>query len=251
MRNTERQQWQALLKYHPNFLNIASWIDGPDPPDVLVTDLQNRRIGVELTEWLNEAQTKAATDHAKARDQWLATLDSENVQPPTNYSSVNVEFRSDAKFHAKDAATFRREFYEFLFGIDAKWEKEMEGNPQKFEMDFSAFPTLKPQIELIRFNDYSVRHQLGTKWVVGDLPGGAYDPLAASVALSELIAKKAAKPNYQTLKQEQRLDEHDLVIVYGDLSLTRNTPLVASTWTFRDVLKFARSEFARLGGPFD
>lgn len=54
MKPEEKLLFETFIIAHPDFRDIKSWIPGPDPPDVIATDSRARRIGIELTEWLDK-----------------------------------------------------------------------------------------------------------------------------------------------------------------------------------------------------
>ena len=72
----------TFISTHPDFLDIKTWIPGPEPPDVIATDSRARLIGIELTEWLGERQTTPSVSDLENRMKWLSALDSENHAPP-------------------------------------------------------------------------------------------------------------------------------------------------------------------------
>jgi len=45
---------------------IASVVDGPDPPDVLCAAASGRRVGVELTKWVEHNQITSGKEAASA-----------------------------------------------------------------------------------------------------------------------------------------------------------------------------------------
>jgi hypothetical protein len=57
MKPEEKLLFETFLTTHPDFLDIKAWVPGPEPPDVIATDSHARKIGIELTEWLDKEQT--------------------------------------------------------------------------------------------------------------------------------------------------------------------------------------------------
>lgn len=45
---------------------------------MIITDVQNRQIGVELTEWLDKRQTTPSIGEQKNQMKWLDSLDTEH-----------------------------------------------------------------------------------------------------------------------------------------------------------------------------
>jgi hypothetical protein len=56
MKPEEKLFWETFIMVHLEFLAMKSWIPGPEPPDVIITDASDRKVGIELTEWLDKRQ---------------------------------------------------------------------------------------------------------------------------------------------------------------------------------------------------
>ena len=58
LRDDEREAWRSFLAAEPEFTcdPIGSAVDGPDPPDVLCVTISGKKIGVELTKWVEREQ---------------------------------------------------------------------------------------------------------------------------------------------------------------------------------------------------
>jgi hypothetical protein len=213
VRPEEKFFFETFMTVHPDFLEVKTWKPGPEPPDVILTDIHDRRVGIELTEWLDKRQTTASVTDRENEMKWLATLDTENSTPPQNFQAVYIRFRSRTRFSPQEAASFRKEFYELMSHVDGAWEHEMADTPQKICTDFSDYPTLHKHVHLIRFQDaMPLRPQ---RWAVATPKGGAYDPRWATEALLERIEEEKSKPNYRNLKTQDRLAELVLLIHYG------------------------------------
>jgi hypothetical protein len=252
MNREERTLFAVFLQTHPDFLNHANWLEGPDPPDAFLIDKEGRIIGVELTEWLSDEQTTPSIASQERELGWFNVLSSEKHPPPRSFAFVTVSFRADMKAPRGKEDDFVKEFYELMAYVDESWEREMADNPQKLWNDFSKYPTLGKQVSLVRFVDQAaLRPTEGNRWILGTPKGGAYDPRQATNVLLERIAEKKRKANYATLKSEYRLAELVLLVHYGIRGLLHNTPLEGLNWKLDDHIREARTNLAEDHGYFD
>ena len=79
---------------HPEFLEAKTWIPGPDPPDVILTDIHGRQVGIELTEWLDERQATPSIADRDNEMRWLTGLDTEH-SPDRLAVDINSAFPRD------------------------------------------------------------------------------------------------------------------------------------------------------------
>jgi hypothetical protein len=252
MKPEEKSLLENLLAIHRDFLGVKSWVEGPEPPDALVTDVQGRTIGVELTEWLSNEQTTPSIASQEREYGWFNVLGSEKHSPPLHFAFVTVRFRADMKAPQGQEDAFVREFYDLTSYVDESWEREMADNRQKLWNDFSKFPTVGKQVSLLRFMEHAaLKPANGTKWVLGTPKGGAYDPRQATDALLDRIDEKKRKANYATLKSDYGLTELVLLVHYGIRGLLHNTPLEGLNWKLDDHVREAHANLAGDHGHFD
>jgi hypothetical protein len=249
MKPEEKLFWETFITVRPEFLAMKSWIPGPEPPDVIITDASDRKLGIELTEWLDKHQTTPSISTTENEMKWLNALDSENSPPPQHFQSAHLWFRSGTRFSQREKASFRKEFYELISHVDGRWEREMAGTPQKIWNDFSKYPMLGKHLHLIRFEDrMPFKPQ---RWALGTPKGGAYDPRWATVALLDRIEEKKSKPNYSNLKTQYGLAELVLLLHYGIRGLLHNAPFEGAGWKIEDAISEVRGSLAINSGPFD
>ena len=74
MKPDEEVFFKTSMTVHPDFLEAKTWIPGPEPPDVILTDIHERKLGIELTEWLDERQTTPSIADKENEMKWLAVL---------------------------------------------------------------------------------------------------------------------------------------------------------------------------------
>jgi hypothetical protein len=249
MRPEEKLLFETFIVTHPDFLDIKTWVPGPEPPDVMATDSHARTIGIELTEWLDTRQTTPSIADQENQMKWLSALDTENHAPPQHFQYAQIWFRNGTRFSQPEELSFCEEFYRLIAHVDDNWEREMAGTSQKIWNDFSSYPTLGTRVYLVRFDDRVPFKPC--RWAVGTPKGGAYDPRWATDALLERIEDKKDKPNYAKLKGEHGFAEFVLLLHYGIRGIIHNWPFEGVNWKLEDTLREARRNLEKNPGPFD
>ena len=249
MKPEEKLLFETFLATHPEFLDIKTWKPGPEPPDVIATDFHARKIGIELTEWLDKRQTTPSIADQENQMKWLVALDAENHARPHSFQYAQIWFRNGTRFSQREEWSFCQEFYRLIAHVDDNWEREMGGTLQKIWNDFSSYPTLGKRVYLIRFEDRTPFKP--GRWVIGTPKGGAFDPRWATEALLERIEEKKNKPNYAKLKAEHELSELVLLLHYGIRGILHNWPFEGINWKLEDILREARKNLEKDSGPFD
>src|SRR5258708_1962252 len=75
----------------PAFLDgVTFGAKDTETPDFIGEDATNRRVGLELTRWLNGHQTRAAINRERTRDTLLNIIDSGQYPRPKNIRSCVV-----------------------------------------------------------------------------------------------------------------------------------------------------------------
>ena len=252
MKSQERELFEIILKTYPKFLNQVHWEEGPDPPDVIITDGSGRKVGVELTEWLNPDQTTRSITIQENEIQWLLALNTEQYDVPKHFCPVQIRFRADVRFSKHELDLFRKEFYELVEYLDRHWIELFAGTPQTLWNDFTEYPTLRRRVQSFWLHRNPVmRVNKGARWVVSEAKGGAYDPYWATHALLARIQSKTSKPEYASLKNDLKLDEFVLLLHYGLRGLLHNTPFEGVNRTLEHVLEDVRAFLSTQSGPFD
>jgi hypothetical protein len=248
MKPEEKLLFETFIATHPEFLDIKTWTAGPEPPDITAIDSDARRIGIELTEWLDKQQTTPSIATEENQMRWLSALDSENHAPPRNFKYAQIWFRNGTRFSQREELSFSQEFYRLVAHVDENWEREMVGT-HKIWNDFSDYPTLGTQVYHVRFEDRAP--YTPSRWVLGTPRGGAYDPRQATAALLQRIEEKRSKRNYARLKSEQGLAEFVLLLHYGIRGIQHNWPFEGVDWKLEDSVREARTYLVNSPGPFD
>ena len=155
MRTEKIERETAIFKFFetkmPNFAGRKiSWIPGSDPPDILCTDEPGLRIGVELGEWLNEAQMKVSQIREGVEESYRAAIRSRETQHPTNVGMVHSGAKDAIRISAEDAPKFREEIYELVAHVNRDWPLK-----DPHYDDFSGHPTLAKYLHHLDFDPVS------------------------------------------------------------------------------------------------
>src|SRR2546429_7030586 len=80
LRDDEREAWRGFLAAAPEFVGdaIGSAVDGPDPPDILCVTRSGKKIGVELTKWVEHGQVASGKARESFEDSYLDIIASAN-----------------------------------------------------------------------------------------------------------------------------------------------------------------------------
>jgi hypothetical protein len=201
--------FEAFRATFPNFAGRElKCVPGADPPDFVGTDGANKRLGIELGEWLNPQQMAVSIARERQKDSFMNALNSEEVEPPKNIGMVWIGKQERVALRAEDAVQFRKEIFACVADIDARWhENEDWHSPQGYHMgNLSAYPSVAKYLASLKFIPRTRMPTIkGIAWLTFPLEGGAYTPQHAVEALLELIRKKTAM--YADLHRTQNLSE--------------------------------------------
>jgi hypothetical protein len=256
LRDDEREAWMGFITAAPQFTGekIASWVDGPDPPDVLCMSASGKKIGVELTKWVQQAQLQDAISRKHLEDTFLTVIASENQPRPEDIGCVHLHDRS-LKIAQKDARNFRCQVFELLAAENGKpapvpldtgalipagyWNTVQNWNNQQGAKvsDFAAYPTLKKYLkDLWIFPRQGPQELLpGEPWICFELNGGSYSPNWMAQAACCNTWKKIIKYETEGIPAKQGLDEFYLVCFYCDEALLNNTPIGGPGFGFEQI----------------
>lgn len=243
--------FEAFRATYPNFAGRELKCEpGSDPPDIVGTDGTNKRVGIELGEWLNAQQMAVSVARERQKDSFMNALKSEEVEPPKNIGMVWIDKEERIALRVEDAVQFREEIFACVADIDTHWhENEDWQSPQSYRMnDFSRYPSVARYLASLTFIPRARMPTIkGIAWVTFPGEGGAYTPQDAVEALLELIRKKAAM--YGDLHQKENLSELYL-LAYYDRALIHNTPYIAPNFGWDAIAAIAKSEIAENPGAF-
>lgn len=253
-KKAEAANFEAFRSVHPDFagraLENVQW--GGDPPDILCLDASGSRIGVELVQWVNQGQIAASKKKFALEKSYDDVIQSASAQPPANIGMLFIYAK--IPLAPKNAATFRRELYDFIAQAAAKYP-EWEDPQGYMYSDFMGYPCLSEHLEGLEF--YSARRrshaQLGIHWIVFRNHGGAYTPDWMRDALVGNIKTKIAKyakPQNKLKLGQQHLAEFYL-LAYYDEAVLHNTPYDGPGFGFKEIATIVAGELAASPHPFD
>ena len=237
LRDDERTAWNAFFDAAPLFAGeeLASQGDGPDPPDVLCVGKSGKKIGVELTKWVEHEQITDGSGRKLLEDSYLSVIRSEREPKPDRIGRV-VLYDKSKRLKPEDQAQLRRE----LFALVAKesatpdppedpqrpplavppWNTP-QGGPVR---DFTGFPILAKYLDEIWFYPREKFDFPDEPWVMFELRGGAYTPDSMVQAAIDRIRDKIKKYERANHRAKHSLAEFDLLSFFCDEALLHNTP---------------------------
>lgn len=115
LRPDEQAAWTGFLAAAPRFTDeaIASWSDGPDPPDVVCSTASGKVIGVELTKWVEHSQVTAGAGRELLEKSYLKIIESEKEPRPSHIQRVLLHDES-LRIEQTDKVEFRNQLFKFL-----------------------------------------------------------------------------------------------------------------------------------------
>ena len=213
----------------PDFVGEPlSWTkvpDGQDPPDFLGVG-QNKRIGLELIEWLDGGQMGPAKTREARRMDALRVLraDWKAEYAPRNFRGAFIDV-GEKKIAAADEAGLRKEFFECAAQVDRTWLTNPERTGKALEVnDFSGYPLMRTYFGGIRFIGGAPH---GLCWIDVQGDGGAYDPSDAIETLKQALDRKLS--DYSTSEKQAHFQAHglselDLLVHGGFNAYAYNSP---------------------------
>ena len=217
---SEQTKWEREAGIFASFLDAASDFAGEeivdwkhnqnDSPDIVCIDRLGNRIGVEMTEWLHERQTR---DFSR----WERVL--RDVNFPDDWT---IDVYLDP--FGRDWDTLDR--VKLVAEVSHVINEEIS-RPKVWNSGLLSFAVAGAALV--------GRAPIAAKYcnvVAGHKPdsgrllfqgGGAFSPDEAAVALHTVISKKAINKSYATIKRVLELRSLYLLIYY-DLAILKNTP---------------------------
>ncbi len=253
LRDDERAAWNGFFAAAPQFAAeaIASVVDGPDPPDVLCLTVSGKRVGVELTKWVEHNQITSGKAQEFLERSYLKVVASENEPRPDHIGWVWLYPKSRIK--QTDQARFRTELFLLLELENAKADPEWD-NPQGASVnDFSAFPMLAKHLHSLWVHPRSKLKALVANegWVKFEGSGGAYTPQWMVQAVLDRIHAKIVDYDQSNLHGLHSLNELYLLCYYCDEALLYNTPTEAHDFNFAELTRQVAQVVANDHGVFD
>jgi hypothetical protein len=226
--NREQPILLDLEASFPDFTGMSlSWVHNPhDPPDFIARRPEGAR-GLEIREWLDFGQTRAAAGREDQRDHLMKIIGTgwESEYQPANIACASIEPHWGQKVKRADEAGLHQEFYRCATQADRTWFTNPERRGRGYyQTEFPGYPLTTTYLQAIRFIDGPTHDHI---WMQVEGDGGTYDPGASIQTLENALADKLAqfaKPERQAKVATHNMVEHYLLIHGGWNTYTKNTP---------------------------
>ena len=250
----EKGVFEGFMAAAPIFAGAAviNWLQPTtDPPDIECNTSAGRKIGVELTSWLEESQIGRAKRQESLEESFLDAI---KPEPPNETEHIQLVWMSPRRrVRPADATNFRTELLKLMEHIDKRWEGEPEwDSPHGFQWnDFTAYRTLSKYLDAVDVHPRrpslpSTMRKGGRHWLTFPMRGGSYSPGDMVDALCEVIqakiAKYSAKPN--------GMDDFYLLVHY-DKAWEYNTPVVGIDFGYAEAVEAVARRIGGSVGMFD
>jgi hypothetical protein len=234
--DVEKKVFDQFTKQLPDFAGRpVQCAPGPNPPDFICTGRDGKRIGVELSEWLDETQISQERPQYQFEEEILRVIASRNEPPPQNIGNIWIFENEGVGLDRSEESEFRSQLYAFVRNLDRRWPTlEEPDDPQGVDIDdFTGYPMVQKYLSgMLCWSQARHRTYVGSEWIVFMNHGGGYSPDTAVEALDRTLSRKTAK--YQTLHRDQNLAELYLLLYY-DQGFHYNTPFEAPGHGFREI----------------
>lgn len=208
----EKAIFEAFLKAVPGFagLEIAEWDQPADEstfPDVVCRSISGRRVGVELGEWLNEAEMQSAKNMEGIQASIFAAVGEQGQNTTENIHLVWLLPKPQARIKPGDLGQFQRQLFQCIKECDQRWPGEgCWHSPQGHWVlgdELAAYPVLAKYVQRVQLfpkeryegwppNGRRVRRGWppGHDWITFPVPGGSYSEETMLQPLRDLLSKK-------------------------------------------------------------
>lgn len=256
-RSDEKAIFSAFLAAAPSFRDesIIGWHqpeDENDFPDVICASASGTRIGVELGEWLNEKEMKAAKGQERLQNSVLQAIGEQGPNTTQNILFLWLRPKSRARIRVADSEAFRSQLFSCIWDCDARWPRErFWHSPQGAHVggnDLSPYPVLAKYLDGLqmfpraRYHGWppygtSVQEQWpsGIDWITFPARGGSFSEDTMLQPLLQLLSDKT--DHYAP--RGSGLDRLYLVVYYNQAALY-NSPAETPRFSFADAVARAR-----------
>jgi hypothetical protein len=228
--------------------NLRVMAPGSDPPDILCVSKSGKKIGVELTKWLEHEQITAGSGRKRLEESYLAVIKSEKEPKPDRIGKV-VLYDKSKRLKPEDQAQFTRELFAFI--VKESTTPDPPSDPQRpptavpswntpqggHVRDFTGFPTLAKYLDKIWFYPRERFDFPGAPWVMFAQDGGGYTPASMVQAAIDRIRDKIKKYQRSNHRAKHSLAEFDLLCFFCDEALLHNTPIHGGDFGFPELAK--------------
>ncbi len=263
----EKAIFEAFLKADPRFAGeeIADWEQPSDEnefPDVICRLTSGRRVGVELGEWLNEAEMQAAKSMERIQASILAAVGEQGENSTENIYLVWLLPKSKARIEPSDVDQFRRQLFQCIQECDQRWPRErFWHSPQGHCVsgdELAAYPAVAKYLHGVQLfpseryegwppNGRTVKRRwpVGHDWITFRARGGSYSEETMLQPLRKLLSQKKERYGAAGLGFD-----HLSLVVYYNQALLYNSPVETAGFTFDQPLAAAAQFLGDDPDPF-
>ncbi len=249
----ERDVFAGFLAADPMFAGVAvkSWGPAADEPaDIDCELVDGRKIGIQLTTWIDEQQIKAAKDEENLETPFLEALDP--LPPNDTEHFYLIWIFPKTKLRRRDTGGFRTELLQLVKALDARWESEPDWqSPQGFQWsDFGQYRLLAKYLTALdvhpRMPSVASTMEKGKPgWITVEPPGGNYGTEIMVDALCDVIEAKVKK----YVGKARGMSELHL-LVHFDKAYTYNSPVEGIDFRYPEAVKAAAARVGDKVGLF-
>jgi hypothetical protein len=248
----EEAVFRGFLRSAPLFagVGVKKWCPSKQEPADIECDLvDGRKVGLQLTTWLDEPQIYDAKRHEGIELSLVGALEPFPPNETEHISAVWVY----AKWRLKNAEGFRTQLLQFIAELDRRWEHEPKWQcPLGFQVsDFRGYPILAKHLDALEVRPrmpsvHSTTNKGSTGWLILEPRGGSYSPDQMVDALCDRVQAKTAK--YQA--KPSGMSEFYLPVHY-DKAWVCNSPVRGIEWGYGEAVKAASARIGSAVGVFD
>jgi len=263
----EKAIFEAFLRAAPEFAGeeIAEWEQPADKnvfPDVICRSTSGRRVGVELGEWLNEAEIQAAKSMEGIQASILAAVGEQGQNTTENIHLVWLLPKPKVRIKPSDVGHFQHQLFECIRECDRRWPAEgCWHSPQGHLVsgdELSVYPALARHVYGVQLFP-SERHDgwppsgrmvkrrwpVGHNWITFPVRGGSYSEETMLQPLLDLLSEK--KEHYGAAGLGF---DHLSLVVYYHQALLYNSPVETDGFTFDEPVAAAAQVLGDDPDPF-
>jgi hypothetical protein len=251
-REHERALFAAFLEVAPEFSGerLADWKQPEDErefPDIVATSVKDRKIGVEIGEWLNEEEIQAAKQKERLEETFLNAIGDQGQNPTRNIRYIWLRPKSNARIASADRSGFRDQLFASILECDRRWPSERfwKVGHQLSGEELTPYPMLAKYLNAIKLWPAD-GGQWERNWITFPMRGGFFDRETMLKPLRKLVTEKIG--HYSATRTG--FDDLSLLVIYN-LAAIYNSPVETPFHTFDDAAAELKQVIAENRGPFD
>jgi len=245
----ERTVFSGFINEEPLFADVAvkGWdLAANDPPDIECDLEDGRRVGVELTSWLDEAQMSSAKGKENLEQPFKKLL---KWEPNNTENFRMVWLFAKKRLKKNDEQAFRSELLMLIDQLDKRWPAEADWqSPQAFAWsDFAQYATLKKYLDRLNIYPRMQRATIkgGIGWLTFPCNGGSYSRSMVDAlynCIKGKINKYSAKPTTVN---------HFYLLAHYDKAFAYNSPVEAINFGYKEAVRSTAERIGPKVGVFE